>query len=191
MSAGHTRDLSCKYLLRRTRNFQFCVRQMLVHSIKHYKEFHAIDNVQNVAINSSLSGAGTSYSSAKSENSQKSHALPTNESLVLSSSDSGSLRDDKALAQISDIIIRLEQLEESSVDSLNVLTDRINELESNVSEHHGTQSARLSNLQSTMKHLLTHLVRKLITIVQSTIPRGMRAQSRIGMSRARQTSRRE
>lgn len=111
-------------------------------------------------------------------------------SLTLSSSLSNSETSNVASIYLASLQNRIDNLEESVNDSLNMLTDRLNQLESDTEFSKASNDSKVSGIQDIIKQLFTKLVRKLINILQ-TSQSSRTVHSRIGMQRAHQTTPRE
>ena len=91
---------------------------------------------------------------------------------------------------IATLRIRVDNLEESFHDSLNILTDRLNRIEAECEISREVSNLKIASVQGIVKQLFTKLVRKLITILQSSRP-SRPVYSRIGIQRAMGTPPRE
>ena len=112
--------------------------------------------------------------------------------------------------RLEDLSCRQIQFEEDMNDSLNFLTDRLNELDTRISDTQARASDGITALQTSVKHLLLGIVKRIVSFMQSAhapappgrvikhpnLPPPIRRrpsplQSRIGMNRARLTVPRE
>ena len=119
---------------------------------------------------------------------------------TLSDLTQSSIRCSKDLENLAGLASRQSRFEEEVSDSLNILTDRLNALESQVSDLGMEAQKRIDTMKVGMKSAFSALVERIIAFVRTSpeqhvknrfVVRPNPSQSRIGMQRTRTTPVRE